>query len=103
VIIGKNASEILGASLTEITLEKPVLGVTKGLEVSALKSGKLHQAGIKEGFIILIVNDENLTTPGQLEKKVESAMKNNPDDRGLFIKGLYPNGKIVYYAVNLND
>jgi Do/DeqQ family serine protease len=102
-ITGKNIGEILGVTLNEITLEKPVLGVKKGLEVSALKNGKLRQAGIREGFIILMVNDENLTSSTQLEKMVESAMKNDPEDKGLFIKGIYPNGKITYYAVNLND
>jgi Do/DeqQ family serine protease len=103
VITGKNTSEILGASLTDITLGKPVLGIKKGIEVSALKNGKLRQAGVREGFIILIVNEENVTSSAQLEKIVESVIKNDPDDRGLFIKGLYPNGRITYYAINLND
>jgi hypothetical protein len=63
----------------------------------------LRQAGVKEGFIILVVNDENVTSTKQLEKIVDSVMKNDPDNRGLFIKGLYPNGRIIFYAINLDD
>jgi Do/DeqQ family serine protease len=103
MVSGKKALETLGASLKDITLETPVLGIKNGLEVSTLKNGKLRQAGVKEGFIILVVNEENVTSSEQLEKIVESVMKNDPDDRGLFIKGLYPNGRITYYAVNLNE
>jgi hypothetical protein len=67
-----------------------------------LKNGKLRQAGVREGFIILLVNDENVKSAKQLENIVESIIKNDPEERGLFIKGIYPNGKVTYYAINLD-
>jgi S1-C subfamily serine protease len=93
----------LGASFADVTLESPVLGVKAGVRISSLKNGKLKQAGVREGFIILIANDEPIASSDQLEKFVESVMKNDPDYRGLFVKGIYPNGKITYYAIDLND
>jgi Do/DeqQ family serine protease len=102
-ITGKKALDILGASLSDITLENPVLGTKKGVKISDLKNGKLKQAGIRDGFIILIVNDENIDSAKKMENLVESVMKNEPEYRGLFIKGIYPNGRLDYYAINLNE
>jgi Do/DeqQ family serine protease len=102
-ITGKKAIDILGASLSDVTLENPVLGIKNGVKVSDLKNGKLRQAGVREGFIILVVNDENVKSAKQLENKVESILKNAPEERGLFIKGLYPNGRVTYYAINLDE
>jgi Do/DeqQ family serine protease len=101
-ISGKRALDILGASLSDVTLESPVLGIKNGVKISDLKNGKLRQAGVREGFIILVVNDENVKSAKQLENIVESILKNDPEERGLFIKGLYPNGRVTYYAINLD-
>ncbi|MDR2086474.1 MAG: Do family serine endopeptidase [Dysgonamonadaceae bacterium] len=102
-ITGKRVADVLGASLSDITLESPVLGIKNGVKVTDLKNGKLRQAGVREGFIILVVNDENIKSAKQLENMVESIMKNAPEEKGLFIKGLYPNGRVTYYAINLDD
>jgi Do/DeqQ family serine protease len=101
--IGKKAIDILGASLSDITLESPVLGIKNGVKITELKNGKLRQAGVREEFIILVVNDENVKSVKQLENRIESIMKNAPEERGLFIKGLYPNGRVTYYAINLDE
>lgn len=95
--------ELLGASFKELTQEmKRKAGINYGLEVSGIKDGKLKQIGIKNGFIILTVNDKRLSDPADLERIVNQVLKEDPDNRGLFIKGFYPSGRVEYYAVDLN-
>jgi Do/DeqQ family serine protease len=101
----QSPEEILGASFKELKRDtKMQLGINFGVEVTDLKNGKLKTAGIKNGFIILTANDARISTPNELIKIVETIMKQEPDNRGLFIKGFYPNTKRVEYnAIDLND
>lgn len=97
-------SEILGATFNELSSDmKRKVGINYGLEVTNVTNGKLKQVGVKDGFIILTANDNRLTTSDELEKIVTALLKQDPDDRGLFIKGFYPNGKMEYIAVDLNN
>jgi hypothetical protein len=80
------------------------LGIDFGVEVTDLSNGKLKAAGIKNGFIILTANDRRISAANDLTKIVQSIMTQAPDDRGLFIKGFYPNTKKVeYIAIDLNN
>ncbi|MDR0758358.1 MAG: Do family serine endopeptidase [Tannerella sp.] len=101
----QSPDDILGASFRELTRdEKLRLGVNFGVEVTDMKSGKLKDAGLKNGFIILTANDNRVSTPDNLIKVVELIMKKDPDDRGLYIKGFYPDArKVEYIAIDLND
>jgi Do/DeqQ family serine protease len=105
VIKQKTPAEILGASFIELSGEtKSKLGVSSGVEVIDLVNGKLKSVGIKNGFIILTANDERISTPDTFFKIVESILKRSPDERGLFIKGFYPDARrMEYYAVDLNE
>jgi Do/DeqQ family serine protease len=96
---------ILGASFKELTKESQLnLGISYGVEVADLKNGKLKEAGIKNGFIILTANENRISTPDNLIKVVETILKKDPDDRGLYIKGFYPdNRKVEYIAIDLNN
>ena len=101
----QSPSDILGASFQELSNEtKMRLGINFGIEVVNLKNGKLKSSGIKNGFIILTANDNRISTPDNLIKVVEGIVKKDPDDRGLYIKGLYPDErKVEYIAIDLND
>ncbi|MDR2621007.1 MAG: trypsin-like peptidase domain-containing protein [Dysgonamonadaceae bacterium] len=95
--------DILGASFKELNRDtKMKLGINFGVEVTGLSNGKLKAAGIKNGFIILTANDTRISTSGELIKIVQTIMKQEPDNRGLFIRGFYPDiKKVEYIAIDL--
>jgi Do/DeqQ family serine protease len=97
--------DILGASFKELNKDtKMRLGINSGVEVTDLKDGKLKAAGIKNGFIILTANDARISTSSELIKIVQAIMKQEPDNRGMFIRGFYPNiKKVEYIAIDLNN
>ena len=66
-----DSAEVLGAAFSALTNEqKRELGVSYGIEVTGLLNGKLKDAGIKKGFIIMVVNDQKIHLLKQLEKIV---------------------------------
>lgn len=104
VLKGGDSAEVLGAAFKVLSdKQKQSLGVSYGIEVTGLTSGKLKDAGIQKGFIIMIVNNQKVSTPEELEKIVESILQGRGEDQGLFIKGFYPNGRTKYYAIDLAE
>ncbi len=104
VIKGGNATEILGAAFKELSdAQKKSLNVTYGVEVTGLTNGKMRDAGIKKGFIIMIVNNQKVSSEDDIEKIVDKILKGNSEEQGLFIKGFYPNGRTRYYAIDLSE
>jgi len=97
--------EVLGAAFSEVSTEvKRSLNIGIGVQVSGVTEGKFKQAGIRKGFIILKVNDVQIESVDQLEKVVKE-VKNHAgiDNGGLFIVGIYPNGKVSYYAFDMSE
>lgn len=78
------------------------LKISSGLQVTGLKDGKFKAAGIKDGFIILDINNMRVSSPEDVDK-IYNAIIKSTDDHVMFISGLYPTGKKMYYAVDLND
>ncbi|GHT06539.1 type I deoxyribonuclease HsdR [Bacteroidia bacterium] len=104
IIKNRSVAEILGATFKELSPEaKRAAGVNYGVEVNNLTNGKLKEAGIRNGFVILTANDKRLDSPETFTKIVETILKQDPDERGLYIKGLYPNDKVRFYAIDLNN
>ncbi|HET9571489.1 MAG TPA: trypsin-like peptidase domain-containing protein [Bacteroidales bacterium] len=97
--------ELLGAAFSEVSPEvKRSLNIGSGVQVSGIKDGKFKLAGIRKGFIILKVNDQRIESVDQLEKIVNEAKNNSGfDNAGLFIVGIYPNGKVSYYAFDMTE
>ncbi|RHJ82890.1 Do family serine endopeptidase [Parabacteroides sp. AM08-6] len=101
---GGDSAEVLGAAFQALTNEqKREMGVSYGVEVTGVLNGKLKDAGIKKGFIIMVVNDQKVSTPEQLEKIVEKVLKGGADDRYIVVKGFYPNGRTKVYAIDLAE
>jgi len=103
--IVKNVSgtELLGGAFQELSADKKKeFSVASGIEVTGLTDGKLKAAGIRKGFIITTVNDIRVSSVDEFKKYVDQVLKQS-GDRVLFIKGFYPNGKVDYYAINLNN
>jgi Do/DeqQ family serine protease len=104
IIKNRSVAEILGATFKELSSEtKRSVGVNYGVEVNNLTNGKLKEAGIRNGFVILTANDTRVESPETFTKIVESILKQAPDDRALYIKGLYPNDRVRFYAIDLNN
>jgi len=88
--------EVLGASFGEVTsLERKTLGISNGVKVVQLTTGKFRNAGIKEGFIITQINNTLVSTPSDVEKVI------NNIQGGMYVEGVYPDGLVAYYSVRL--
>ena len=74
-----------------------------GIKVVGLKDGKFKSAGIKDGFIILDINNARVKSQDDVEKIYDAIMKSNDVDKVMFITGIYPTGRKVYYAVPLAE
>ncbi|MDD4515319.1 Do family serine endopeptidase [Massilibacteroides sp.] len=104
VIKGGETAEVLGAAFKELSdSQKKQLNVSYGIEVTGLTNGKMRDAGIKKGFIIMIVNNQKVSSADDIDKIVDKILKGNSDEQGLFIKGFYPNGRTRYYAIDLSE
>lgn len=104
IVKGGDSAEVMGAAFKTLSDEqKRRLGVSYGIEITGLTNGKLKDAGIKKGFIIMIVNNQKISSAEDLEKIVDNILQGRAEDQGLFIKGFYPNGRTKYYAIDLSE
>lgn len=94
----------LGCAFTKLTAdEKSRLGISYGVKVSGLTNGLFRKYGIKEGTIILSINDEVVNSPDDVEKIVKEIHKSDDPDKVMFITALTSTGQKKYYAVDLNE
>lgn len=104
VMKGGDTAEVLGAAFKSLTdKQKQTLGVSYGIEVTGITAGKLRDAGIKKGFVIMIVNNQRISAPEDLERIVDGILQGRSEEQGLFVKGFYPNGRTKYYAIDLSE
>ena len=99
----KNAdTDVLGADFRPVTdAQKKQLEINYGLEVVKVNGGKMKEAGVPKGFIILRVNDEPMKTFDDLQNAVKEA--NNSKDQMLVIRGIFPTGKKGGFVVYLQN
>lgn len=94
--------EFLGAAFREVPQEmKQQLRLNAGLEVTGVTEGKMKEAGVRKGFIILKANGQSVKTVEQLEEIVKQASRST--EPVLFLNGIFPSGKRAYYAVDLTQ
>lgn len=94
--------EILGAAFKPVSDElKKQLNLGYGLQVTGVTNGKMADAGIRKGFIILKANGQKMTSVEDLETVMKAAAKS--PEAGLFISGMFPSGKRAMYAVDLSQ
>lgn len=97
-----DSAELLGAAFSDLTAkQKQQLGISYGIQVSGVTNGKFRDAGIQKGYIIMIVNDQKISSIDEFEKVVDKVLKSNSEDKVLFIKGISSNGRTRYYAIDL--
>ena len=99
----KNAGmEILGAAFKPIDTDlRRQLNLGYGLEVTGVSGGKMGDAGIRKGFIILKANGQPMKTVEDLEDVLKAATQT--PEQVLFITGMFPSGKRASYAVDLSQ
>ena len=93
----------LGAKFSAVSDQfKYKFRIKNGLQISQLdKNGKFAKSGLKEGFVILKINNITIVNQEDIERSYNEAMNNEANEKVLFITGIYSNGQVAYYAVNL--
>jgi len=92
----------LGVNMKPITDEqKQQFGVDYGLVVNNIRRGKMMDAGVTKGTIILQVNDRKMQTQEDWEEAVKQA--NQSTDRALWIKAMKPSGRKDSFVIDLNE
>lgn len=95
--IETDIESVLGARFEPLNnAEKEYFGIDFGVKITELYPGKLMKAGVHEGYIILYINKVKINSVDD----IESVLKNAKG--GVFVKGVYPNGLIEYYAFGID-
>ena len=86
----------LGATFSGITKEDmKKLDITNGVKITSLSQGKLAQLGVKKGFIITKVDEDEVNSPDQLLELLENKKG------GVLLEGIYPSGTKAYYGFGM--
>lgn len=92
----ENIRSLLNADLKPISEEqKEKLGIRNGVQVTDLRKGKLTEAGMREGFIIVRIDKQSVNSIDEIQE----ALKNKTG--GVLLEGLYPNGMRAYYGFGI--
>jgi Do/DeqQ family serine protease len=87
---------VLGAGLANVNEKlKSDLNIDAGVQVTSLGDGKLKNAGVRQGFIIIRVDGKSVRTKDELS----SALANKRG--GVLIEGIYPNRTRAYYGFGM--
>ena len=86
----------IGATFSSIDNKtKQALKLNSGVQVTKVNAGLFRDAGIKEGFIILRVDQTEVRKPDDITKIL------NTKKGGVLIEGIYPNGVRAYYGFGI--
>ncbi|MGR6088431.1 MAG: Do family serine endopeptidase [Arcticibacter sp.] len=95
-VVKNESVSTLGAEFEIVSREEGAkLGIRSGVKISKLDSGKLRNAGIREGFIIQSIDNRPVSTPDDIVNIL------NSKKGGVLIEGVYPNGTRAYYGFGL--
>lgn len=98
--VKKTGIDILGAGFVELPSSlKSQLNLRYGLQVTGVQDGKMKDAGVRKGFIILKANGQPIRTVQDLEKVFQDAQKT--PEQVIFLTGIFQSGKRANYAVEL--
>ncbi|WP_018341410.1 Do family serine endopeptidase [Cytophaga aurantiaca] len=85
----------LGADLQPVSGgEMSVLEISGGAKVAKIFSGKLKEAGVREGFIITSIDKKPVSSPEDVIRILEETTNG-----GILMEGIYPNGKKEFYGI----
>lgn len=67
-----------------------------------IKDGKFKNAGMKDGFIIVDINNVYVSSAEEVNKLYDAIISSDEYDHVMFISGVYPGSpRKVYYAVDI--
>ena len=90
--------QTLGATFETLTQdEKGQYGLRSGVKISDVGEGKLKEAGVPDGFILVKINN---TLVGSQEDVKRVLGQLNPGD-GVLLQGYRPDGRPDYFAFGL--
>ena len=93
----------LGCAFTKVSEERlNQLEIRNGVQVTGIEDGRVKDAGIRDGFIITVINGQRVASPDDIETIYKAIMKSD-DDKVMYVKGVYPTGKQAFYAISLGD
>lgn len=85
-----------GSAIKEASKEtKERLGIKSGVEIVSVGPGKIMDAGVTEGFVILYVNDQPVSKPQDVINIIKKSK------RAVFIEGLTSYGKVSYFGFGI--
>lgn len=88
--------ETLGAELRSASDDElSALRLKNGVKVASVNGGKFRASGIREGFIITRIDQQQVSTPADVEKAISNKRG------GVLVEGVYPNGTKAYYGLGL--
>jgi serine protease Do len=94
--IVKEATSFPGASFGPVSdKDMTRLHIDEGVQVTDLKSGRLKDAGMNIGFIIIDINQIGVSSKEDVDRVFSSANSKRP----ILIEGAYPDGKLAYYVL----
>lgn len=105
VVTTQSSTEVLGATFVPVDAKtKEKYQLEYGVEIKSLSKGKLAEAGIKPGFIILKLNNDPVRSAEEIQSAFDAAMNNGEKEKVLYVAGISSQtGKVSYYAINLAD
>jgi Do/DeqQ family serine protease len=95
ILRGDNENLVLGAKFEEIsTGDKQRLRLRAGVRVKDAGDGKLKEMGVRNGFIIVSVNDKPVNSAKDIQANINAV-----ESKGqILIRGIYPGGQTVLYG-----
>ncbi len=85
-----------GARLKQVPKEiLERLDIKHGVEIVSVGPGKVMDAGVSEGFIIMYVNDEPVSKPQDVIDIIKKSK------RAVFVEGVTPYGKVSYFGFGI--
>ena len=94
----------LGCAFVKLTdEEKENFSISHGVKVAGLKAGKFRAEGIKDGYIITQINEQNVDDADDVEEIYNRIMRSSDSDKVMVVYGILPTGKRFYKAVDLSD
>lgn len=94
---GKEDFGVLGVKVEPLTKEDRYrYRLNKGVKIKEIRNGKFKAAGLREGYIIVKINDEFVYESGDLAKAIGAV-----SDGGVFVTAVNPKGRVEYFAFSL--
>lgn len=98
--IVKETFSVLGAEFAPITeKDKERLKIEQGIQVVNLNSGKLKEAGVKNGFIITDINKSSVSSVEDIKRVLSQSSNKKP----ILVEGVYPGGEWTYYVFKMAE